>query len=161
MINFEERFWSKVDRSGGPDACWPWTKCVDKNGYGRSWFKSGYSYSHRIAFALANDLSWPLPVEVQVLHHCDFRLCCNPKCLFSGDNAANVADRVAKGRSSRGEGRPTAKLTEVDVLEIRRLVKDRYYSHRELFLIGRRFGVSHQAVRAVVKRQSWAWLSET
>lgn len=30
----EERFWTKVDKSGGPDACWPWT-AYRSGGYGR------------------------------------------------------------------------------------------------------------------------------
>jgi hypothetical protein len=29
-----ERYWSKVDKSGGPDACWPWTAGRSAGGYG-------------------------------------------------------------------------------------------------------------------------------
>ncbi len=29
-----ERVWPKVDRSAGPDACWPWLGCYDEKGYG-------------------------------------------------------------------------------------------------------------------------------
>lgn len=31
----EARFWSKVDKSGGPDGCWLWKAGLDKHGYGR------------------------------------------------------------------------------------------------------------------------------
>src|SRR5438105_2799861 len=30
----EDRFWSKVDCSGGKDACWPWKAHVGSHGYG-------------------------------------------------------------------------------------------------------------------------------
>jgi hypothetical protein len=30
----EERFWSKVDKSGGPAACWPWTAARSRGNYG-------------------------------------------------------------------------------------------------------------------------------
>lgn len=29
-----ERFWSKVDRSGGSDGCWVWTRARNTWGYG-------------------------------------------------------------------------------------------------------------------------------
>ncbi len=33
-----ERFWSKVDRSGSPDACWLWVaKVTHHYGYGTFW----------------------------------------------------------------------------------------------------------------------------
>src|SRR5262245_5368741 len=30
---FWKSFWSKVDRSGGPNACWPWMASTTKEGY--------------------------------------------------------------------------------------------------------------------------------
>lgn len=32
-INLPARFWSKVDRTGGPDACWPWRAATTAQGY--------------------------------------------------------------------------------------------------------------------------------
>src|SRR5438874_974236 len=34
-IPLKDGFWSKVDKSGGPDACWPWTGCINAWGYGK------------------------------------------------------------------------------------------------------------------------------
>jgi hypothetical protein len=49
-----ERFWSRVDRSGGPDACWPWVgNSRYTSGYGRVWFCGKDARSHRVAYTLA------------------------------------------------------------------------------------------------------------
>lgn len=89
-------FWAMVDRSGGPDACWPWTG---------STFHSGYGQSHRLGEVLAHRVAWTatngsIPKEGKncVCHHCDNKVCCNPAHLFLGSHKDNVADRDAKGR---------------------------------------------------------------
>lgn len=33
-VPLAERFWPKVDKSGGPDACWPWLGGINGDGYG-------------------------------------------------------------------------------------------------------------------------------
>lgn len=96
----EERFWSKVDKSGGPAACWPWTASVDPKGYGQFAYADGTRRSgraHRVAWILANG---PISAGMSVCHSCDNPPCCNPAHLWLGTNADNVADRVRKGRSS-------------------------------------------------------------
>ena len=30
----EDAFWLRVDRSAGPEGCWPWTGGIDRDGYG-------------------------------------------------------------------------------------------------------------------------------
>lgn len=45
----------------------------------------------------------PIPTGMNVCHHCDHPLCIEPLHLFLGDHAANVADKIAKGRQPRGE----------------------------------------------------------
>lgn len=42
-----------VDRSGGPDACWPWLGNTDRHGYGRLPFGSKRGLAHRVAYELA------------------------------------------------------------------------------------------------------------
>ena len=73
-----DRFWSKVDQSGGPDACWPWLG-FRFNGYGKFWFDGRSRAAHRIAYELA-----VAPVDHGHLHHtCGKRECCNPTHLVS------------------------------------------------------------------------------
>src|SRR5215207_4655730 len=75
----EARFWAKVDRSGGPDACWPWIPKPMANGYGRVWWNGRSEVAHRIAYLLAKG---PIPAGLTVDHvkerGCTLRACQNP-----------------------------------------------------------------------------------
>lgn len=113
----EERFWAKVDKSSGPDACWPWTDHRDRSGYGRfhETGKRQQDMAHRSAWRIAHG---PIPDGLQVLHRCDNPPCVNPAHLFLGDCADNARDKVAKGRVGATPYRP--RLTPETVREIRR-----------------------------------------
>jgi hypothetical protein len=96
-----ERFWSKVDKSGGPDACWPWMGGRNGGGYGAFTPRGRvYVISHRLAYYLhhGSDL-----LDDCGCHHCDNPPCCNPNHIFRGSHKANAEDRSAKGRSCSGD----------------------------------------------------------
>jgi hypothetical protein len=116
----EARFWPRVDRSGGPDACWPWMGYREAFGHGRFWADGRHQLAHRVAWAFTNG---PIAPDVALCHRCDNPPCCNPAHLFEGTRADNIADMVAKGRHRngdiRGERNPNAKLTEAAVRQIR------------------------------------------
>ncbi len=98
-----ERFWRHVDRSGGPEACWPWTGSVDHHGYGGFRVEPGKLVrTHRFAYALKHG---PIPEGMHVCHHCDNPPCCNDAHHFLGTVADNIRDMWAKGRHTKG-GRP-------------------------------------------------------
>lgn len=106
-----ERFWPKVDQSGGLWACWPWTGALGSNGYGR--FNRGNRRivsATRLMWELTNG---PIPDDLHVLHTCDNPPCVNPAHLWLGTHADNMHDMALKGRSRWGKR--AEHLDEVDV----------------------------------------------
>lgn len=111
-----ERFWPKVDRSGGPASCWPWTAGTRPDGYGVFWIDGRMVAAHRIAWELTHG---PIPEGngyhgVCALHGCDTPLCCNsehPDHLFLGTHAHNMADMAAKGRATNPVAEHHRRLT--------------------------------------------------
>lgn len=90
-----ELFWSNVDRSGGPDACWPWLRFRLANGYGRvAGPNHSMVYAHRMALELS--LGRPIATGKMSCHTCDNPPCCNPTHLYEGTAVDNVRDRDAR-----------------------------------------------------------------
>lgn len=95
--------------------CWLWTGRTTK-GYGVVSIKNHPTYVHRLSYELYKG---EIPKGMFVCHSCDVKNCMNPEHLWLGTNQENVTDAVQKKLHSFGEDRPTAKLTDKDVLEIR------------------------------------------
>lgn len=94
-ISLEDRFWSKVDKSAGPQGCWVWTGSIATNGYGLFTVNDRTRRAHRVSFRLFHGYESPL----LVCHHCDNPPCVNPAHLFEGTKSDNGLDMSAKGRS--------------------------------------------------------------
>ena len=148
-----DRFWSRVDMSGGPGACWPWTLSCYTAGYGQVWWEGRHRGAHVVAFAITTG---SLPAN-HVLHRCDNPPCCNPAHLFEGTHDDNMADMVQKGRQhnelkvSRGSANGRAVLDEDRVRELRELAAQGA-GHANL---ARQFGISDTHVRRVVRKVAW------
>lgn len=139
------RLWSDVSRPEGREACWLWPHVRDKDGYGKVRFNGRDERAHRAAWIRAFG---PIPVGQHVLHRCDNPPCTRASHLFLGDNAMNSADRVAKGRSARGEAQGLSKLHNEDVLYIR-AAKDTHVAMAE------RFGVCTKSIQRLKRGLTW------
>ena len=143
---YVQRFWRKVRTS---DGCWEWTAGTT-SGYGLMYIHGRPVKAHRLSWMLHNG---PIPDGLFVCHHCDTPRCIRPDHLFLGTAADNCHDRDRKGRFKplRGAANGAAKLTEQDVIEIRRLYAEGMSQRK----IARQFGVSEFPVYEIVNRKSW------
>lgn len=100
-VDRHERFWAKVDKSGGPSACWIWTGYVAPNGYGFfTWSHEHSVNAHRASWVLSHG---EIPKGLSVLHKCDRKPCVNPAHLELGTPKKNADDAVARGLAPVGE----------------------------------------------------------
>jgi len=141
---FEEKFVKK-----GSDECWLWDAAKTARGYGRiSVRPSSWMPAHRASWEIYRG---PIPEGMHVLHHCDTPACVCPEHLFIGTHADNMADMAAKGRAGgkKGENNSNAKLTEVQVLEIRA-------STETPAKLGKKYGVTRENIYQIISRKRWA-----
>jgi hypothetical protein len=153
------RFWSKVAKKSDSE-CWEWQGAIAGSGYGRSWIQSTRKQidTHRASWIIHFGL---IPKDGTyhgscVCHRCDNRKCCNPHHLFLGSMKDNIRDMIGKGRRAKPAGRGinngSAKLTELQVVEIRQ----RRINGEKLQAIADRFGVSNSAIYNICARKKWA-----
>lgn len=134
--------------------CWEWTGSIDRNGYGNLEWKAKdarLNKAHRVAYGAF----YGQPGELHVLHRCDNRICCNVAHMFLGTNADNVQDKVAKDRHSKGATHGRSKLTEEDVLEIRKMYADGYTRKEIAYVFDE---VTYSTIKDIVNRTYWTHL---
>jgi hypothetical protein len=148
-----ERF-NKQHTKDGPNGCWEWTACVDRDGYGKFRGMVGtvaYNKAHR--FSWAHHTQSEIAPGMMVCHSCDNPRCVNPAHLWLGEAKENVRDMHAKGRAyfQGGSLSHAAKLTESDVLNI--LADCRPYT-----AIAQEYGVTTMTISDIKCRRSWSHL---
>ena len=161
--NTIKRFWARVNKNGPQiayvdDKCWLWTGTFNPSGYGNVNIKSKNYPAHRISWLLKYG-DFPdieRPERLFVLHKCDTRPCVNPEHLFLGTHQDNMIDMVEKGRAGtspnaiKGEANGSAKLTNEQVLKIRRIGRSSCYEDT-----AKRFGVSPATISNIIRRNNW------
>jgi len=129
-----DKFWTENFAYDEVTGCLNWIGKVNSAGYGRTSMNGVLYLAHRMAYAIyyldfTNDLL--------VRHTCDNRRCCHPLHLVSGTHKENTHDAMRRGRFQtgdrhfshrrpelipRGENAYAAKLTELEVREIKILI---------------------------------------
>lgn len=153
-----ERFKIKIDFA--PNGCWLWNSCLDVWGYGSFCirnFRGHKSYTmkaHRMSYEIHKGI---IPKGLMCCHKCDTPSCVNPEHLFLGTNQDNMDDMVRKGRREIrvGESARNVKLTEKQVLEIRRTYRKGEEGEFSQWGLARKYGVGRTAIESIIKNKSW------
>lgn len=154
MRSVESRFWEKVDKDGPVHPvlltrCWLWTG-VMACGYGKLRIGTKIISAHRVAWLLSTG-EWS---TLNVLHNCDVPHCVRFDHLREGTQKENIQEAVRKGRFS-GEHHGGVKLTNEDVLDIRRKAATGDYSQAHL---AKFFGISQGRLSLIVNGKAWRHL---
>jgi hypothetical protein len=146
--------WSRVDIKG-PDECWPWTASIGSHGYGQFSWEGKVICAHVATYMLTKG---PVPVDLNVLHSCDYKPCCNPAHVYAGTQARNNLDARERGQAyvfGKGEDAPRAKLTVEDVAYIK--VQRRYVSYGKKLhqVLAKQFGVHPDTISSIWSGRTW------
>lgn len=144
--------WLEAHKNHQGDECliWPF---AESDGYGKCVIDGKGMHANRAMCILAHGEP-PTPAH-HAAHSCGKGEsgCVHPDHLRWATPAENEADKLIHGTHTRGSRHGAAKLSEADVLEIRR--KASIFSQR---VIASQHGISRETVRDIINRKRWAWL---
>ena len=152
-MDAQQRFLTKIQILGD---CWIWQAARDADGYGMFWFNGRTQGAHK--FSAEHLAGLDIPKGHCVCHRCDNPSCVNPSHLFTASSADNTRDRHSKGRSARGSGVGTSKLTEQQVNEIRQRYKDANGRRGILTELAKEYGTTVTPIWAICHGLGWRHL---
>jgi HNH endonuclease len=146
--SLSERFWLKVRKT---PTCWFWMASLHPDGYGHCWTGSKIVNAHRVAWELTRG---PIPKGLNVLHKCDVPMCVNPSHLYLGTQKDNRRDADVRGRTNlpKGSAHPNAKLSEAQVISLRKEWKPWIYTAR---MLAQKYGVKKSVIMDILNRKTW------
>lgn len=101
--NSAARFWERVDKSRGPDACWEWLGRRCASGHGTFYVNREEIQAHRFSFWLAHGYLPKYSPEHSgsakvIMHLCHNPTCVNPAHLAVGTLSENIRQRYERLR---------------------------------------------------------------
>lgn len=147
-VPLEDRFWAKVNKQDGDDACWLWTGALrgspgKQKGYAEIFVDGRPRPASQVSWEL--EQGQPFPAGKMACHTCDEPHCVRPSHIFPGTHADNAQDAARKGRSS------SMKLKPEQIVDLRsaRARGETYVS------IAHRLGVDRTTVSKAARRRTW------
>jgi len=98
------KLWPNLDRSGGPDSCWPWLGALDRYGYGKLRLGPDLT-AHRVAYRAVHG---GIPSDLELDHLCRNKACANPAHLEAVHHQVNILRGRNRQREQAhcGQGHP-------------------------------------------------------
>jgi len=151
MTNAEMKEWLETQYDLNENGCWVWKNGKCKIGYGKVCWRGTLKLVHRVYWLLSGR---NIPESFEMCHGlgCS-KACYNPEHLKPKTSAENAGDRIRDGTDARGEKCPTAKLTNEQVLVIRKNLTNK--TGREL---AKEFGVSDNTISSIMLKKTWKYI---
>jgi hypothetical protein len=128
--------------------CWIWKGSSYRAGYGQFRYSNIIIGAHRFSFMT---FKGEIPENHFVCHKCDTPSCVNPDHLFCGTVHENFKDMRIKKRNAIGAKNGRSKLTEYDIVNIRKLKVRRGDTAR----ICRIYGICYRTYYRIRYGQLW------
>lgn len=134
------------------DECLIWPYSLTKKGRARAIYQGKRIFAQRLMCMIRHGKP-PTP-EHETLHSCGkgHLGCMHPDHMKWGTHAENMAEMAEHGTSNHGEKNPFAKLTEPDVMKIKRLLLDGM-SRKNISTL---YPVSEAMIGSIDRGESWA-----
>ncbi|MEU0912143.1 NUMOD4 domain-containing protein [Streptomyces althioticus] len=149
------RSWRKMGRWGGTlETPKVMKQTPNPNGYLKvNLQRNGMKVTNCVHVLVAKAFLGPRPGDLDVCHNDGDMKNNRLRNLRYDTVSGNMADRISHGTDSRGEKSWNAKLTEEEVLLIRKLHETHDFNQREL---ARKFGVDYRTINQIIHRRRWA-----
>lgn len=150
------RMEANIDKNGA-NGCWLSLYKPNRDGYGRIGIgEKMYLFSRVMLFY--SDQSKKFEFQNGKIwlacHNCPIKNCVNPEHLDWGTSKKNnLEDRVRDGTITNGEKHWKAKLTEAQVLEIRR--EKAQNSNISQMNLAVKYGVAQTVISSIIRRKLW------
>lgn len=153
MSDHLRRFYEKirVDKETG---CQEWIAALNSDGYGKFGIDGSWVLAHRFSWTLVYG---SIPCGMLILHKCNNPKCVNPSHLYVGTDADNARDMLEADPYCRsGEANNRAKLSNSNVIEIRRLLSEGVMQ-KDIAPI---FGVHSGSISKIANGKIWNHIQE-
>lgn len=148
MDDLISKFYDRISHEDS-NGCWIWNGNKMTTGYGRLDTGKIVYHAHRLSYMIHHEI---IQDGLVVRHKCDNRICVNPKHLEIGTHHDNAIDREERHEDYhlRGEEHPKAKLTQIQINDIRSR-----YKRGNGKILAQEYNVSTATISYIINYKKW------